>query len=154
MPSTVCRSPFAVSRPPINVVWFKRDLRLRDHEPLVLAQQAGLHTLLLYVFEPSIMAAPQYDVRHWRFVHQSLVDMNRQLESFGVSVAVFHEEVTQVFERLLAQFSIQTIFSYRETGLKITYDRDKAVASFCSWPLLAGCTAKPNIGFGNAIGAK
>ena len=31
-------------------------------------------------------------------------------------------------------------------------NRCRAMASFCSWPLLAACTARPNIGFGNAIG--
>ncbi len=124
--------PSIVHRPPINVVWFKRDLRLRDHEPLLLAQKSGLPTLLIYIFEPSVMAAPQYDVRHWRFVQQSLVDMNRQLQPFGASVVSFHSEVVSVLENLVAQFQIQTIFSYRETGLKITYDRDKAVTSFCA----------------------
>ncbi|MBK8568117.1 MAG: deoxyribodipyrimidine photo-lyase [Saprospiraceae bacterium] len=120
-----------IHRPLINIVWFKRDLRLRDHEPLMLAQRAGLPTTLV-VFEPSVMTAPQYDERHWRFVQQSLVDMNRQLQPFSASVAVFQEEVIQVLEASLAQFEVRTIFSYRETGLKITYDRDKAVANFCA----------------------
>jgi len=118
-------------REPINLIWFKRDLRLRDHEPLVLAQQAGLPVLLLYVFEPSVMAAPQYDERHWRFVQQSLDDMNRQLQAYNTSVVVFHDEMLPVLKRLLAKFRIETIFSHQETGLKITYDRDKAVAAFC-----------------------
>ncbi len=124
--------PINNQRPFIILVWFKRDLRLRDHEPLALAQQAGLPVLLLYIFEPSVMAAPQYDKRHWRFVRQSLEDMNRQLEPHSTSVLVFHDEVLVVLKRLLAQFHIRTIFSYQETGLKITYDRDKAVSVFCA----------------------
>ncbi|MBI1228325.1 MAG: deoxyribodipyrimidine photolyase [Bacteroidetes bacterium] len=119
------------SRLPINIVWFKRDLRLRDHEPLLLAQKAGLPVLMLYIFEPSVMAAPQYDERHWRFVSQSLEDLNRQLLSFGVKILVYESEVLPVFAQLLSHFSIQTIYSYQETGLKITYDRDKAVTHFC-----------------------
>jgi deoxyribodipyrimidine photo-lyase len=38
----------------INIVWFKRDLRLHDHEPLVRAANTGEVTLLLYIFEPSM----------------------------------------------------------------------------------------------------
>lgn len=122
-----------MSREAINIVWFKRDLRLRDHEPLALAQQAGLPTLLLYVFEPSVMAAPQYDLRHWRFVQQSLEDMNRQLQGKGAApVAVFHAEAAAVLAELVARFEVRTIFSYQETGLKITYGRDRAVARFCA----------------------
>ncbi len=123
--------PPATHRPLVNIVWFKRDLRLRDHEPLALAQQAGLPVLLLYAFEPSVMAAPQYDERHWRFVQQSLADMNRQLEQHGTEVLVFQDELLAVLAQISARFSIQTIFSHQETGLKITYDRDKAVATFC-----------------------
>lgn len=120
-----------MQRPPINIVWFKRDLRLRDHEPLQLAQQYGLPVLLLYTFEPSMMDAPQYDERHRRFVQQSLDDMNRQLAQHGAQMSLFKAEMLPVLEALVAAFSIQTIFSYQETGLKITYDRDKAVANFC-----------------------
>ena len=126
--------PFPISnflkRPSINIVWFKRDLRLRDHEPLALAQADGLPVLMLYVFEPSIMSAPQYEERHWRFVWQSLADMNRQLKPFGVQVHIFREEVLPLLERLSAHFTVKNIFSYQETGLKVTYDRDKAVAEF------------------------
>ncbi|WP_310589114.1 cryptochrome/deoxyribodipyrimidine photo-lyase family protein [Fibrella forsythiae] len=44
---------------------------------------------------------------------------------------LFHREVVDVLGTLLQQFTIDTLFSHEETGLKITYDRDKAVAQFC-----------------------
>jgi deoxyribodipyrimidine photo-lyase len=59
----------------INIVWFKRDLRFTDHEPLYLAQQQSIPVLLLYCFEPSLMAYADSDVRHWRFVYESLKEM-------------------------------------------------------------------------------
>jgi len=46
----------------INIVWFKRDLRLRDHAPLKAAIDNGLPTLLIYCFEPSMMRLPQSSV--------------------------------------------------------------------------------------------
>lgn len=66
-------------QPVINVLWFKRDLRLRDHAPLQAAVVAGRPLLLVYCFEPSVMADPNYDPRHWRFVTECLADLNRQL---------------------------------------------------------------------------
>jgi len=42
----------------INIVWFKRDLCFTDHEPLYFAQQSNLPLLLVYIFEPSVMACP------------------------------------------------------------------------------------------------
>ncbi len=86
---------------------------------------------MLYAFESSVMTAPQYDERHWRFIWQSLEDMNRQLAPHGTRVHIFHDEILPLLEALSRCFSIQKIFSHQETGLKITFDRDLAVADFC-----------------------
>lgn len=104
---------------------------MRDHEPLANAQAAGLPVLLIYVFEPSLMAAPQYDERHWRFVSQTLDDLNRQLSEHETKLYIFHSEALPLLEKLSASFSIDTIFSHQETGLKITFERDRAIAKFC-----------------------
>ncbi len=55
----------------INIVWFKRDLRFTDHEPLYLAQMEEIPVLLVYFFEPSIMNYDDSDLSHWRFVYES-----------------------------------------------------------------------------------
>ncbi len=155
-------------RPAIDILWFKRDLRLRDHAPLQAALNAGAAPnlrplLLLYCFEPSVIADPNYDLRHWRFVTECLADLNRQLPAFVIGkptpdkkwthewlpfqfddkpldailpggqpiVWVFNRAVMDVLRALQAQFTIGSLFSHEETGLKITYDRDKAVGRFC-----------------------
>ena len=64
----------------IDVVWFKRDLRLSDHAPLAQAADSPLPCLLIYNFEPILLDDPHYSHRHWRFVYQSLCDLNAQLK--------------------------------------------------------------------------
>lgn len=108
----------------ISIVWLKRDLRLSDHEPLSKAIRAGFPILLIYCFEPSLVAVPQSDDRHWRFVWESLEDLNKRLKSFQASVFIFHAEVKEVFERLVAEFQIDSVYSHQETGIKVTFDRD------------------------------
>ena len=115
----------------INIVWFKRDLRLHDHPPLQAAIAAGLPTLLLYCYEPSWMAAPDSDVRHWRFVRQSIDDMKQELARNGLPFCDLVGEFKGVLEALRTQVRIHTIFSHEETGNALTYARDKAVAAFC-----------------------
>jgi deoxyribodipyrimidine photo-lyase len=39
----------------MKIVWFKRDLRLHDHEAMHEALSASGKTLLLYIFEPSVL---------------------------------------------------------------------------------------------------
>ena len=116
----------------IAIVWFKRDLRLTDHEPLALAQAQGLPILLVYCFEPSVMHYDDSDTRHWRFVYQSLQDMQLKLDGIKARIHVFHQEVLAVFEAIQQQYCIKAIFSHQEIGNKITYDRDLAVKQFCS----------------------
>ena len=116
-------------RQAISVVWFKRDLRLTDHEPLLRAQEKGLPVLLLYCFEPSIMGHHDSDGRHWRFIYESLLDMRRTLDAFNLPLYIRHAEALSVFEELIAQFEIQSVFSHQEVGNRLTFDRDLAVAA-------------------------
>lgn len=111
----------------INIVWFKRDLRFTDHEPLYFAQQSALPLLLIYIFEPSVMAYHDSDVRHWRFVYESLKEMNEKLKKHQAQIFIFHNEAQIVFETLIQHYAIHSIFSSEEIGNGLTYDRDKAM---------------------------
>jgi deoxyribodipyrimidine photo-lyase len=114
----------------IVIVWFKRDLRFTDHAPLYFAQKHGLPVLLLYCFEPSVMANPDSDVRHWRFVHQSIVDMQEKLKGLDARLYTFHNEVERVFSALQAKYTIRTVYSHEEIGNNLTFDRDKAMNAY------------------------
>lgn len=115
----------------INVVWFKRDLRLQDNEAIFNATQSRKPTLLLYVFEKSLENDPHYSHRHWNFIKQSLVDLNKQLKKSNTHVLAVSSEVAHVFNTLQEIYKIDTVFSHQETGLKITYERDKTFKRFC-----------------------
>lgn len=120
----------------INIVWFKRDLRLKDNEALWTATQDKLPILLIFCFEPTIMSHDDSDVRHWRFVHESLTDLQQQLDPFKTSIHVFHQEALTVFSQLASIFTINNVFSHEETGNLLTYQRDQALAHFFK----ANCT--------------
>lgn len=114
----------------ISLVWFKRDLRLQDHPPLADAIAAGLPVLLVYCFEPMLMQDPHYAARHWRFVGESLRDLNRQLQGFDTRIHVFQAEFPALLHALHEELHISAIYSHEETGLASTFERDKAVAAF------------------------
>ena len=113
-----------LSKEQLNIVWFKRDLRFTDHEPLYSAQQHHLPVLFIYCFEPSIIAYHDSDIRHWRFIHESLMEMNDKLKNIKAQLYIFHQEALFVFQQLANQYSIQNIFSHQEIGNKLTYERD------------------------------
>ncbi len=114
----------------INIVWFKRDLRLKDHLPLYHSIEANKPVVFIYIFEPSIYTAPYHSDRHWQFVMQSINDMNEVLSKYNSQVYVFHGEVREVFRNIEMFFKINTVFSHEETGNLISYERDKAMANY------------------------
>lgn len=115
----------------INVVWFKRDLRLRDHAPLHDAIEAGRPVLLLYIAESDLLTEPHYDIRHWRFIRQSIQDMNRRLKPFGTRVVKLSGDALAIFDQLHRNYHIAGLYSHEETGLSVTFERDKAVDLWC-----------------------
>jgi deoxyribodipyrimidine photo-lyase len=122
----------------INIVWLKRDLRLNDHEPLELAINAGLPTILLYIFDPYLISNVDSDVRHWRFIYQSLKDLRRQLEPRNF-LTIFFGNSAEIFDQLSKKYAIQSVFSHQETGNRISFDRD---LSLKKWIKQKGITWK------------
>ena len=113
-------------KPEVNIVWLKRDLRLQDHAPFFFAARSKIPVIVLYCFEPSLEKYYDWDVRHWRFVYESIVDLQN-----SIPVTWCYQEVQETLSSVLEHFTIKTIFSHQETGTKVTYDRDKLIKKFC-----------------------
>ena len=120
-----------MKRQAINIVWLKRDIRSLDHEPLLKAEQAGIPYRIIYLFEPTLIGYPDTSPRHLQFIYHSIVALNKTLEPFNRNVDVFYGEALDVFEYLKESFDIKSIFSFRESGTKSTWQRDKKAKSFC-----------------------
>jgi deoxyribodipyrimidine photo-lyase len=116
-----------MTRQSINIVWFKRDLRLADNAALHAACEQNLSILLLFIVEPSLVADSHYSLRHWRFVWQSLQQINQQLASVKSYIVVIEGEAVEVFQQLQQHYQIEAVFSHQEIGLNITFDRDKTL---------------------------
>ena len=113
-----------------TVVWFKRDLRVHDHAPLVHAARRG-PLLCLYVLEPSLWAQPDCALQHYRFLQESLRDLAGQLRACGAPLHLAVGEVPDVLARLHALQPFARLVSHQETGNGHTYARDRAVARWC-----------------------
>ena len=116
----------------VNVVWFKRDLRLSDHAPLERAIELGGETLLLYILEPDLVNNAHYRGRHWQFIAQSLADMQNTLKSFGRRLEIVEGNALDVLALINEKLSIQTLLSYEETGLDVTFQRDLQISRYCA----------------------
>ncbi len=114
----------------VSVVWFKRDLRLADHAPLCAAVALGLPILLVYVVEPELLKNPHYRRRHWHFIAQSLADLNRQLQPHAAKIWVLEGDPVALFAAIHQAKRITHLFSYEETGLEVTFARDRKMTTW------------------------
>ncbi len=99
----------------VSVVWYKRDLRLSDHQPLAEALTYPDPILLLYVVEPLLLQDPHYRRRHWHFIAQSLEDMNERLTAVGARVWILEGEPSALLEALHRHQPIARLCSYAAT---------------------------------------
>lgn len=113
----------------MQVVWLKRDLRLRDHAPLHAAIARG-PVLLLYVYEPSWFTAATFDPSHLAFVENCLRELQEEVLARGGSMALRVGEVPAVLASLHAEHGIEGLWSHEETGDARTYARDRAVRAW------------------------
>lgn len=105
---------------------------MRDHEPIWHATQNSAPVLLLYLIEEMHLNDPHMDTRHWRFIWQSLTDLNEQLAEFDTKVLIAKADALTFFDYLLLQFGRFNLFSSQEIGLNNTFERDLAVKSWCT----------------------
>lgn len=116
---------------PITLFWFKRDLRLHDNPALQAALSKKEPLLLFYCYEPSIWSDPHFDERHLNFIKESLTDLNEQLKESHTKVLCVVLEIIPFFEIIQQHYAIQHLVSAEESGIDVTYDRDKKVKAYC-----------------------
>lgn len=115
---------------PATLVWFKRDLRLRDHAPLAAAAAAE-RALAVFVIEPAWLQSPEFDGQHLDFTLAALAELRAALARRGLPLLVRVGEVRTVFDELRTRVPFSRLVSHEETGPGWTYERDREVAAWC-----------------------
>ena len=117
-----------MSKQAINIVWLKRDLRSSDHAAFAAAESDQLPYLTIFLLEPSIISYPDTSLRHLQFQYQSVQQLNHKFTPLNKAIWICYAEATEVFNWLCQQYQVKHVFSYQESGIQLTYTRDKAVA--------------------------
>jgi deoxyribodipyrimidine photo-lyase len=111
---------------PVQLVWFKRDLRVRDHRPLLEAARAG-RVLALHVYEPALLTAPDVDGAHVRQANAALAELGDALAALGGALVTRVGDMPAVLEQLAREVPIAAVWSHEETTQAVAYARDRAV---------------------------
>jgi deoxyribodipyrimidine photo-lyase len=115
----------------VDVVWFKRDLRVHDHAPLAAAAASGRCVVPLFIVEPALWRLPESSGRHYAFLLECLRSLDRALQRRGGALIVRTGEAVDVLAALHQRIGIATLHAHEETGLAWTYARDRQVRAWC-----------------------
>ena len=66
-----------------------------------------------------------------QFVYHSIANLNKVLSEFNRRVDLFYGEAIDVFNYLIKDLDIISVFSYQESGIQCSWERDKKIKQFC-----------------------
>lgn len=113
----------------MNIIWFKRDLRVQDHAALA-ALPEGEPCLPLYVFEPDYWALPDTSPRQWDFTRECLDGLDTDLRKLGAPLVLKSGDVVEILDALRRKWGVTRILAHEETGNAWTFARDRRVVGW------------------------
>ena len=134
-------------KPSVNIIWFRRDLRLTDNAALYHALRSSQPVLPIFIFDKNILDQLE-DKKDKRvaFIHGAIAEMQEQLLSMGSSMQVFYGKPLEVFENLVQQYTIGSVFTNHDYE-PYAKERDAAVESFLSKNSIGFSTYKDQVIF-------
>ena len=128
----------------MDIVWFKRDLRLHDHAPLTAALANG-PVMPLYILEPELWQQPDMSGRQFGFLQECVEELARDLAARGQPLVIRIGDAAAILADLCAAHGVQRIHAHQETWNGWTYERDRRVMR---WARSAGIKVQEYQQFG------
>lgn len=111
----------------LNILWFRRDLRVSDHVPLLMAVSDGLVAPLVVV-EPEYWAQPYASARQWRFAARAITALRSQLAVIGAPLIVRTGDAIEAISSLQEKSRDVAIWSHDIIGSAWEAERDERVS--------------------------
>ena len=94
-----------------GLVWFKRDLRWRDHAALAQAS-SNKPVRCIYIIEPELLLRPDFALQHFEFIRESLMELDSHLRARGGCIEIHTGQATDVFKRLWHESPFSELYSH------------------------------------------
>ena len=97
---------------PINIFWFRRDLRLDDNVGLYNALKSKNKVLPLFIFDTTILKnLPKNDAR-LTFIQETLQKIRQELQQkHNSSIAIYFGKPLAIFKQLTELYSIDAVYT-------------------------------------------
>jgi deoxyribodipyrimidine photo-lyase len=117
---------------PLNIFWFRRDLRLDDNNGLFQALKAGLPVKPIFIFDREILdKLDNPNDRRVLFIHKTLSEIKLKLQSMGSDLWVFYGNPNKIWVDLLKNGDINTVYTNKDYE-PYAIARDKNISDLCA----------------------
>lgn len=97
---------------PLNIFWFRRDLRLYDNAGLYHALKSKNPVLPIFIFDKNILDKLENRAdRRVEFIHAALEELQLSLAKMGTSLEVFYSTPLEAFLELISKYKIEKVFT-------------------------------------------
>ncbi|HIC31217.1 MAG TPA: deoxyribodipyrimidine photo-lyase [Flavobacteriaceae bacterium] len=97
---------------PLNIFWFRRDLRLDDNVGFYNALKSDKAVLPIFIFDKEILNELPEDDARVTFIFDTLQKMRKTLQDErDSSIAMFYSTPKEVFKQLVENYDIDTVFT-------------------------------------------
>jgi len=80
-----------------QVLWFRRDLRIKDS---AILENAKNEVLPIFIFDKNILSKLDKNDKRLTFIYNSVLDLKKHLQTIGLDLAIFYDEPINVFKLL------------------------------------------------------
>ena len=103
-----------MSSPPPVCVWLKRDLRVADHPALAAAVERarGGAVFAVFLYEPEVLAQPEWDASHTGFQAECLSDLAPALARLGIRLVTRRGEAVAMLEALRSETGFRLLVAH------------------------------------------
>ena len=116
----------------VDVLWFKKDLRTKDHPPLIEAAKSSNDLLCLFLVEPERLELEDTDHIHIEWELDNAEELAKSLATIGGHLHIEFANAIKALQSIHEEFGIHSIFSHQETGNSWSYNRDLQVKEWCN----------------------
>ncbi|GFT22944.1 cryptochrome-1 [Nephila pilipes] len=92
-----------------SIHWFRKCLRLHDNPALVEAVKKGGHFWPIFILDPWFVKNMRVGPNRWRFLMQSLNDLDESLKQFNSRLFVIRGKPTEVFPDIVKKWKIELL---------------------------------------------
>ena len=96
----------------VNIIWFRRDLRLQDNAALYHALKAGKPVVPLFIFDRNILDLLEDKLdRRVEFIRAAINEMQQDLVNLKSSMEVYYGFPHEIFEQICNKYKVAEVFS-------------------------------------------